>query len=999
MSKEEKANILDAWILEEHLSEGNIDLKDKELIDLSELRKATELYTILKDRLNKIKSNKKEKKGVVIYTGIKSAQEIIQTVRDVFHLEPDEEDQITGDKFQIALYFDENLSLLEDNLFITACACISRMKSDLFNNRYIGIPKLEVFKAYENDYKTELMSAWVDFFDNDSDSYNVKEQFWQSIFRIISKCPSGKVRLKIVKNIETDATNLHSFFVKDLERAKNLSNQKLNDYLFGTDEHQDLNTDENKDIFHRILQPSNYPLGRFPSNKIYALSLMQQVAVNLAIGYDNRQIRSVNGPPGTGKTTLLKDIFAELLVKQAYEIVNRQSNLETVQYNNNGETYKISKVPECIADKGIVVASSNHAAVQNIVNELPLKEKIEDPDLLEKILAADYFTDISNNKSEWKDGEVTDTPLPGAPRWGLFSLEGGKRENINDMLCYLQKMVLYFENDYKELYLDAYAQFKRKYDEVQSYRDGISNYIEKIYKYKEILKKIEKTKDALAENLHKYEITEKKVEALSIRKRWYYFIPWLKSSKDYYNEKKQYSKQLNELLNERSNYEEEINEGEKQQNDLIRGIQRDIESIKPKEKDSIDIDYNLKADALHDEINELLGIKELDMNESYERLQKDNPWFSVRYRELQSELFIEALRVRKQFLYENKNNLKFARVIWLFQDSISNQEAIKEAWNWINLAIPIIGTTFASFRRMFDHIGENGIGYLFVDEAGQAVPQACVGGIFRSRNIMVVGDPAQIRPVVTLDEGVLSLIRKSYNVSEKYISENTSVQMLVDQASTYGYYRTKEKTNWIGIPLWVHRRCKSPMFDISNVISYDGKMVQGASKKPGKAAWYDVSGTAVDKYVEEQGEKLKELLLGIQNEEPDAFKKDNYIYIITPFRNVERRLAEKLNEIGFTKYVRGRSINIGTVHKFQGKEANIVFLVLGADNSRIGAAEWAMGPRNPNIMNVAATRAKEEFYIIGDKELYMNLHSFVIDKTLSIIGRYEKNGVLGREYS
>ena len=41
---------------------------------------------------------------------------------------------------------------------------------------------------------------------------------------------------------------------------------------------------------------------------------MQQVAVNLAIGYDNERIRSVNGPPGTGKTTLLKDIFAEFVV-------------------------------------------------------------------------------------------------------------------------------------------------------------------------------------------------------------------------------------------------------------------------------------------------------------------------------------------------------------------------------------------------------------------------------------------------------------------------------------------------------------------------------------------------------------------------------------------------------------------------------------------------------------------------------------------------------------
>ena len=73
-------------------------------------------------------------------------------------------------------------------------------------------------------------------------------------------------------------------------------------------------------VFEQILQPENYPLGRFPSNTRHALSLMQQVAVNLSIGFDDNQMRSVNGPPGTGKTTLLKDIFAQLVVQQAYDI-------------------------------------------------------------------------------------------------------------------------------------------------------------------------------------------------------------------------------------------------------------------------------------------------------------------------------------------------------------------------------------------------------------------------------------------------------------------------------------------------------------------------------------------------------------------------------------------------------------------------------------------------------------------------------------------------------
>lgn len=42
-----------------------------------------------------------------------------------------------------------------------------------------------------------------------------------------------------------------------------------------------------------------------------------------------------------------------------------------------------------------------------------------------------------------------------------------------------------------------------------------------------------------------------------------------------------------------------------------------------------------------------------------------------------------------------------------------------------------------------------------------------------------------------------------------------------------------------------------------------------------------------------------------------------------------------------------------------------------------------------NIMNVAATRAKEEFYIIGDKKLYLGLGCDVVTDTDRIIRQYK----------
>ena len=62
---------------------------------------------------------------------------------------------------------------------------------------------------------------------------------------------------------------------------------------------------------------------------------------------------------------------------------------------------------------------------------------------------------------------------------------------------------------------------------------------------------------------------------------------------------------------------------------------------------------------------------------------------------------------------------------------------------------------------------------------------------------------------------------------------------------------------------------------------------------------------------------------------------------------------------------------IGTVHTFQGKEAQGVILLLGAPNpSQNGARNWAT--TNVNLLNVAVSRAKQNFYVVGNHELWAN---------------------------
>ena len=58
--------------------------------------------------------------------------------------------------------------------------------------------------------------------------------------------------------------------------------------------------------------------------------------------------------------------------------------------------------------------------------------------------------------------------------------------------------------------------------------------------------------------------------------------------------------------------------------------------------------------------------------------------------------------------------------------------------------------------------------------------------------------------------------------------------------------------------------------------------------------------------------------------------------------------------------------NVGTVHTFQGQGTDEVIFLLGCDKNAAGAANWV----NKNIVNVAATRAKFRFYLIGDKAVW-----------------------------
>ena len=247
----------------------------------------------------------------------------------------------------------------------------------------------------------------------------------------------------------------------------------------------------------------------------------------------------------------------------------------------------------------------------------------------------------------------------------------------------------------------------------------------------------------------------------------------------------------------------------------------------------------------------------------------------------------------------------------------------------------------------------------------------------RTKRAIVVGDPIQIEPVVTLPYSLTQNICRKFSVDpDRYNAPDASVQTLSDSATShYAEFQTRFGSRFVGVPLLVHRRCSEPMFGISNAIAYQHLMVfakhNGTSAIKnclGSSAWIDVEGSAVEKWCPEEGEKVLQMLqkLKISKIPPD-------LYIVTPFTIIAEHLRKLIKDSGvLTNWVEDEKWiweRIGTVHTVQGREAEAVIFVLGAtDASQVGARKWAGG--KPNIPNVAVTRAKEVIYIVGNKKLW-----------------------------
>lgn len=791
---------------------------------------------------------------------------------------------------------------------------------------------------------------------------------------------------------------LNSFYIRDLElvieavkKGMTQATSALASYLGRIPSREsDLLSQEGQSLIRKHLSLDMTPSGRWPGEDEHSMSLMQQFAINTIYKeLDGKGIYSVNGPPGTGKTTMLRDIIANNLVSRAHQLSKLSSIDESIDGNISvdigDKRVSIPVLNPSLTGYEMVVVSSNNTAVENITKELPQAKALG-----KRYLGLEFFKNAAQKlaaKHIYPKNEKEKIKLKplnhGEDCWGLMAAAIGNQKNrtvVGDHLFFKKTCNMTVDNGAQN--------YRTLFDNIKEKSDRSNNVFEDFYKSQKNFKQAESELAICINELKFLQLLEFKKQKLVSLQTQLKQLEWLCLKWDIRLDKlteKQLSaffffsprfwKLRSRLSKMTSRYKRRCNEKTL--------LERKVASFKTELEQDIAKTREYKDKYLDAKFSD----DSLDLETAM--VQRTAFAHCVELNQKRANLSSKAFELHQAWIIAayKKFNLGYDSVLFHLNSVMSNKikdvNGSKVLWQWLFMFIPVVSSTFASVARQFARLGAEDIGWLFIDEAGQASPQQAVGALYRAKRAIVVGDPLQIEPVFTIPpEFVEGFAKEIFGESGWAVWSPTkaSVQTLADRINRYGTAMINQD-QWLGSPLRVHRRCDDPMFSISNNIAYNGKMFHGSDAPEGKAnsvwgksAWIDISGEVDGKhYVPAQGQYVAQMICQYFSEThslPD-------VYIISPFKNVASRVKKELSDylkardIAFKDWIKGR---VGTVHTFQGKEEKSVIFVLGLSERSNGASLWASA--KANILNVAVTRAKNNFYIVGSKKIWAGLKYF-----------------------
>lgn len=886
---------------------------------------------------------------------------------------------------------------------------------------------------------------------------------WRVVVRV------SRVNRRYVDDGLQAATDyLNSFYLDDLDRLiiQARKNKPFGKALAGyldSPVKEDARIDilEQHATMGELVSVARLPSSRWPAPAKFPLVLAQQAAVAQVLHVLGRDAGAigVNGPPGTGKTTLLCDVIAEVITERARRLAALQRPVDIFEEKRElaGKSFFPLK-PALMAGSSIVVASSNNNAVKNISQELPARAKVSVEygpmgyfeEVIREVFAAQKVLDDdgepiacwgliaaalgnAGNRRSFSKGFFRDDyrqpkpPANGAAKNDSSDDAAGdeaQAEQPDKLPPSMKQLLEAATNDYaryqaewqaaKKTFAGLLADFEARRAvllQAEKASQRIADCERRLKAQREAVRGLEhdiaqaalalaSQREALTVQralVESRQATLAQLRAANLPNLWDRLLALLgRESARMATIRHALDAPTGALARATealAALAREIGLADvalKRQQDSLRTLRDEQRALEHEHRG-----HQRAIQAGHD-----AGARHFPDSRFWAmpaaRRHRASMAVSPGLDTLRARIFLQAVELHRLTVLANAGkfiaNLRL--VNGMLTGSLRDKLPLDQrplVWDSFFFVVPVVSTTLASFDRLFTGMGQESLGWLLIDEAGQATPQSAAGAIWRSRRAVLIGDPLQIEPVFTVPLSLVEELRSRHGVASMWSPADESVQTLADRITQFGSWVTQDSTEpgvtrriWTGMPLRTHRRCDDPMFTVANHIAYAGQMVQGRvdvdgvpepaafSCVLGDSTWFDVPATvAQHPVVEDELAVLIDSLRALQRQPaytlPD---KPTKVFVISPFRKVMQACKARIRRAGLS------GIDCGTVHTFQGKEAEIVFLVLGTAPGQpgAGARTWASG--KPNLLNVAITRAKCRLYVIGNAQEWGQLNFF-----------------------
>jgi superfamily I DNA and/or RNA helicase len=363
---------------------------------------------------------------------------------------------------------------------------------------------------------------------------------------------------------------------------------------------------------------------------------------------------------------------------------------------------------------------------------------------------------------------------------------------------------------------------------------------------------------------------------------------------------------------------------------------------------------------MRDQLNKLLSQK----NELIAEMKYDEQYISgLELSTAQNKENLETIKNEYYKLQEDKNlALKNIEI-----------KVLKENFT-------ILTTNLRTSNNIFETINFD---IVIMDEAGAIdLPSAAIV-LTRSSKVVFLGDHKQLPPIIQenslevrtflrrnpkIKRSIFEVLYKNYYQKDRLILLENQYRMKKEIAD---FISTQFYGGRIKNPSEIHGILKNTNDKILS-LEYPVILLQRNFKteyKGGKSAYnlYEIRfiKNIIAKFEQEYGKEIR-----------------NNISIVTPYRAQLEHLNDELLDV-----------DCGTVHTYQGQEKEIViFSTVKYKKGINGFGQLFDGEKGENLLNVAMSRAREKFIMIGGYALFQNV------KVYNELYRYvENNGLIIKE--